>query len=171
MSFLNLNRRKLAAAAGAGLVLVGGGTAAAYAATGGASPTTSAANAAVVLASTTGTSSPAAAPAATGGKALRIRALLARTDYATVEVKAKGSWVTYTVNRGRLTAVSATSVTVLRPDGDSVTVAVTATTKIRGLRGAPSLQTGHNVEVVSGPTGAIVIIQGKVPAAAGAPST
>lgn len=75
--------------------------------------------------------------------------LLARTDHATVEVKRHGTWVTLELDRGKVTAASATSVTLARPDGTSVTIAITPSTKVRGVSSAAALVIGHGARVVS----------------------
>ncbi len=75
--------------------------------------------------------------------------LLARTDHATVEVKRHGTWVTLELDRGKVTAASATSVSLARPDGTSVTIAVTPATKVRGVSSAAALVIGHRARVVS----------------------
>jgi hypothetical protein len=47
-------------------------------------------------------------------------------------VRADGSTGSATLDRGQVTASSSTSLTVKRPDGNSVTLAVNATTRVRG---------------------------------------
>lgn len=62
-----------------------------------------------------------------------------------------------TLDRGEVTAVSSTSVTIKRPDGPSVTLAVNADTKIR-KRGQGSLAAGDRVEAISRNGTALVIL-------------
>lgn len=85
--------------------------------------------------------------------------LLARTDHATVEVKRHGSWVTLELDRGKVTAASASSVTLARPDGTSVTIKVTPGTKLRGVASAAKLVVGHGARVVS--TGGAALLIGQ----------
>jgi hypothetical protein len=99
-------------------------------------------------ATSSGSASPpkAAAPAA---HAKRHRTLLQRADYATVEVKVHGQWVTFELDRGKVAAVSPSSITLLRPDGHSVTEAITAHTKFRGVSGESEVQVGKAAGVLS----------------------
>ena len=126
-------KKKTAAGVVAACVLVGGAITAAFAA---------------------GDPSAAAAPAQ-HARAHHVRersltGILARADHATFEVRQHKAWVTITVDRGRITTVSASSITLLRPDGHSVTIALGATTHFRG--GATSLATvttGRSAVVIS----------------------
>lgn len=77
-----------------------------------------------------------------------IQGLLARTDHATIEVKQHKSWVTLTVDRGSVTAVSASSITLLRPDGQSVTATLGATTHYRGAATSPATVTTGGLALV-----------------------
>jgi len=79
----------------------------------------------------------------------RLDAILRRTDHATFEVKVKGQWVTYTLDRGKVTAVSPTSITLARPDGQSVTEAITSTTKYRGVTSESGIHVGRSAIVLS----------------------
>lgn len=80
----------------------------------------------------------------------RARGILRHTDYATVEVRQHKQWVTVTLNRGTVTSVSGTSITLLRPDGQSATIALSATTHYRGLpTSATTVQTGKRAAVIS----------------------
>ena len=130
MGLFTTTTRKVAAGAVAGLALVGGGTAA-WAAT------------------ATSASATSAVPAAKPAAAHRAHGLLARTDHATIELKQKGTWVTVTYDRGKVTASSATSVTIARPDGESVSIALTSATHYRGISAATQLQTGKSALVLS----------------------
>ena len=77
-------------------------------------------------------------------------ALFRRADHGTLEVKNKaGQWVTYTFDKGKVTAVSASSITLARPDGQSVTIAITAETKFRGVSSAADVTVGRAAIVVS----------------------
>jgi hypothetical protein len=78
----------------------------------------------------------------------RERALqvLRRAVSGEVEIATKNGFVTIDFNRGTVSSVSGSSITVLRPDGQSVTEAVTGTTHMP-KKGAPA--TGQNVIVIS----------------------
>ncbi|MDE3203274.1 MAG: hypothetical protein KGQ66_03515 [Acidobacteriota bacterium] len=103
------------------------------------------------------------------------RSLASRADHATFEVKVKGTWVTYTVDRGKVGAVSATSITINRPDGQSVTETINGSTKYRGVSGETAIQTGRAAIVVSVNGAATRISQSSGPKPAtpgtGSPST
>ncbi|MGH9076043.1 MAG: hypothetical protein ACRDY0_01070 [Acidimicrobiales bacterium] len=132
MSLFVSTRRKVAFGAVGALAAVGlGGTA--YAAT--------------TSSGSPGPTAGAATPAAHAHH--RARSLVARSDHATIEVKVKGHWVTYTLDRGQVSAVSPTSITLARPDGQSVTDAITSTTKLRGVTSEPAIQQGKPALVVS----------------------
>lgn len=65
-------------------------------------------------------------------------------------VKGKdGQWVTITWDRGEVTAASATSVTLARKDGVSVTIKLDATTTFHGISDATGLRTGEPALVIS----------------------
>ena len=85
---------------------------------------------------------------AAGGSG-KAKGIYARSDHATLEVKQKGQWVTYDLDRGKVTAVSATSITLTRPDGQSVTEAIDANTKFKGVTSAAAIQTGRPALVLS----------------------
>jgi hypothetical protein len=61
----------------------------------------------------------------------------------------EGQWETVIVDRGKITAASAESVSVQRPDGPTVTMKVVAGTKVRGAASAADLAVGRDVVVVS----------------------
>lgn len=62
---------------------------------------------------------------------------------------AEGQWETIQVDRGKVTAASADSLSVQRPDGPTVTLKVVAATKVRGAAKAADLAVGREVVVVS----------------------
>jgi len=64
-----------------------------------------------------------------------------------------------TFDRGQVTAVSASSITVKRPDGQSVTKAIDANTKFRGVQSAGDVKTGKPALVVSKGNTATVVGQ------------
>lgn len=63
--------------------------------------------------------------------------------------QARDGFENVTFDRGEVTAVSASSITVKRPDGQSVTKAIDANTKFRGANSASEVQTGKPAMVVS----------------------
>lgn len=78
----------------------------------------------------------------------RLRALLRRAEHAELIVRGKGgSWVTIVADRGTVTAIGATSIEISRPDGVSVTAALTSSTRFpRG--GRQAIAVGDHVVVV-----------------------
>jgi hypothetical protein len=79
----------------------------------------------------------------------RLGAILRRTDHATLEVKVQGHWVTYTLDRGKVSAISPTSITLARPDGQSVTETITPNTKYRGVASESGVQLNKSAIVLS----------------------
>jgi hypothetical protein len=150
--------KKIAGVAVAGAVLVGAGTMA-WAATSSAStaPTTPASSAAASPAGT----SPSAKAAGKGAKLLR------RADHGTIEIKVKGAtkgtatWETVTFDRGNASAVTASQITVARPDGQTAQLTINAGTTYRGVTSWQQIATGKGVTVVS-MNGTATIIQQKV---------
>lgn len=103
--------------------------------------------------------SPAPAAAGRGGI---LRHLLARSVHASIVVKSKGGgYVTLTLDRGTIQSISSTSITILRPDGVSITAPISSSTKF--LRGTESsLAAGAKVVVVQeGGTTRDVVALGK----------
>ncbi len=144
-----------------------GGTA--WAATGGPSGSGRAGSGQALTAATTAPSGSATTP---GAKALaRAGSILSRADHATVELKVKGQWVTYSVDRGRVGAVSPTSITIDRPDGHSVTETINSSTKFTGVSGGGAVQTGRAAMVISENGVAVRIRQATGSAAGGAAKT
>lgn len=94
----------------------------------------------------------------------RPRSLLQRADHATVELKVKGQWVTYTLDRGRVTAVSPTSITLARPDGQTVTETINSATRYSGVTSESAVQLQRPAVVVSDGGTALRIHQGQIPA-------
>lgn len=143
MKVFSTTRRKVALGAAGAVVCLGiGGTA--YAATS-ASPSSS-----------PSPSSPSTAPATA---AKHHRSLLDRADHATAELKVKGKWVTYTLDRGKVTAVSPTSITLARPDGTSVTDAINSTTRFRGVSSESGVTVGKPAGALSSNGTALRITQ------------
>jgi hypothetical protein len=98
------------------------------------------------------TSAPAATTSASNSTAgasgirQRGRAILRRAVTGDIELSTKNGFVTYEFDRGAVTSISSSSITVLRADGHSVTEALTGTTHMP-VRGVPT--TGENVVVIS----------------------
>jgi hypothetical protein len=164
-TFNRITRKSAIAAAGAVVVLGAGGTAWAVDASSSAPAATS-------------TSAPptSTAPSPSSGHATHARkakSLLERADRATVEVKVKGQWVTYDIDRGHVSAVSASSIALQLPDGTSVTEAITPTTRFKGVTSASSVVVGHVATVISTGGNAIEVEQARrasTPPATGSPA-
>jgi hypothetical protein len=172
MSVLSTTRRRVAAVA-SGVVVAG--AAGAFALTTGASasstPTPPAPKPPAVTPSTSVPSS--GRPGVPNGhrKAIRRRhGLLARTDYATIEVRRHGHWETIVLDRGDVTAVSTSRITIRRPDGVSVTITLAPTTKYRGVGAAGSLKTNRPASVISADGSALRVVQVSRPALQSSPA-
>jgi len=110
----------------------------------------------VSFALTSNTGSPAAAGTTAGAKpsttpkanGLRQRELqiLRRTVSGQIEIATKDGYVTFEFDRGVVTSISSSQITVLRPDGKSVTEGINGTTRMP-KRGVPAK--GQNVVVIS----------------------
>ena len=73
----------------------------------------------------------------------------AHADLVVPKRGAAGEWETIQVDRGKVTAVSAESISLQRPDGPTVTLKVVAGTKVRGVEKVTDLAVGRQVAVVS----------------------
>jgi hypothetical protein len=147
MTFKLSLRQKVAALGVAGAVVLGTGGAVAWAQSGGDAPSTTAPGA-------------AAAPARPDVPVKALRSLARRAVHGDVVVKAKdGSFVTVTFDRGTVTAANDTSVTLQRPDNQTVTLAVNGDTKVHGAASAAALQTGKDAVVISKSGTATQILQ------------
>jgi len=62
---------------------------------------------------------------------------------------APGQWETIVLDRGKVTIASAESIALQRPDGPTVTLKVTAGTKVKGVAKVTDLAAGREVVVVS----------------------
>jgi len=163
-------RRQIVAAVAAGSLAFGGGAGAYLALSSPSAGTLGATQpAAVSLAATTdpatsgvlsaGSPSSAATPSGGRGRAHRdhgrsrrlhgLARLLARSDQASIQVRRHGVWVTYTLDRGKVEAASATSITLALPDGTHVTVAITPTTRLRGVSSTAAIVVGRPARVIS----------------------
>ena len=115
---------------------------------------------------TPGTPSVSAAAGAAGidanagvGKGRRGLAILRHADHGDLSVRTKDGFRTVTFDRGKVTAASDTSVTVLRPDGVSVTKTIDASTKFKGISSASDIKTGKGAIVVSDGDTALAVAQ------------
>ena len=72
-----------------------------------------------------------------------------RTVHGDLTVRTKDGFKQVTVDRGRLTSVDGSTITVTRPDGPVVTFTINGDTRFRGISSASELQTGKPVFVVS----------------------
>lgn len=115
-------------------------------------PTTSASVAADPPASTP--SNPA--PAGKGGKHAGV---LRRVVHGDLVVRTKKGFENMTYDRGTVSAVSATSITVQRPDGVSVTKTIDANTRFRGAQSASDVKSGSPAIVLSKGGAAVLIAQ------------
>ena len=154
---IHLSMRKKLAAVGVGAaVLLGTGGAVAWAQTSGPTPTTTPATTAPASAA-----APASKPAATVGRPV-IRAVARRTVHADLIVKDKsGAYVTVTIDRGTVSAVNATSITLDRADGKQATLTINNDTKVHGVASVSAVQTGKAATVVSRDGTATQIVQAK----------
>jgi hypothetical protein len=143
MKLLSHRKHRVAAVVTAAAVAVGGGSAAILAATSPASAGTAS------LAAATAPMRVTTAVKAAGAAGRHDRSLLARSDHATIELRVKGHWVTFDLDRGKVTAVSSGAITLLRPDGDSVTLKIDAATRFGGVASASAVHTGDRATVVS----------------------
>lgn len=97
-------------------------------------------------------------------------AILKRTVHGTLTIRAKGgSFQTVTYDRGTEKSLDGDTLVITRPDGPTVTVKLTATTKFRGVKDASGLQAGRPTVVVSDNDGNAVLV-GQRPATAAPPA-
>lgn len=75
--------------------------------------------------------------------------LLRRADYASLQVKRHGHWVTYVVSRGQVKADTPSTLTISRPDGVTVTVKLSPSTRYKGISGESGLEIGKRAAVIS----------------------
>lgn len=151
-------RTKIALIAGtAVLALAGIGGGVAFAAGGDSS---SAIPAAMLTASTVSTAPSSTAPS--GKEHRRARSLLARAEHGEVTLHSKKGDVTVDVQRGQVTAVTGTTVTVRSQDGFTATYTLGSTSKVRS-KGKPSsisnVHTGDRANVVATRSGSALTIR------------
>jgi hypothetical protein len=110
----------------------------------------------VSFALTSSTSNPAAAgttasakpstPSKANGLRQRELQVLRRTVHGDIEIATKNGYVTFEFNRGVVTSISGSEITILRPDGVLVTEGINGSTHMP-KRGVPAK--GQNVVVIS----------------------
>ena len=115
-------------------------------------------------ADTTSTAPPSAAPPSASAPAAAQpghdhRGPLRRAVHGDLIVRTKAGFENVSVDRGKVTAASASSITIERPDGLSVTKAVTSATKFRGVDSAEHVERGKGALVVSKGDTAVLIAQ------------
>lgn len=138
----------IAGAAVVALVGIGGGVA--FATSGGGSTPNSTLTAATT--STPSTPSSGASTPADGPSKHKHRGLLARAEHGQVTVRTKTGTEVLDLQRGLVTAVSPTSITVKSQDGFTTTYVVSSTTKVRKNKQASaigSVANGDSVEIVA----------------------
>ena len=82
-----------------------------------------------------------------------------RAVHGDLVVRTKDGFENVTLDRGKVTAASASSITIERPDGVSVTKAVNAETRFKGVDSADQLEHGKGALVVSKGDTAVLIAQ------------
>ena len=151
-------RQKLVGLAVAGAAVLGAG-ATALAQTSTTSPPPAAAVAPTTAAPAT--PSTTASSAAEADRRLPVRRLR-RAVHGDLVVRGKGdTYVPITFDRGKVTAASATSISLERPDGVAVTVSIGSSTTFRGIDSATGLRVGDPAVVTSAGNVATVIAQRK----------
>jgi hypothetical protein len=150
--------RRAVLLAGIGVVSAGSVAGVSFALTSSSTPAAS-----THVASTTATSS----AGGTGGtwghiRKAKIRQVLRRAVSGQIELATKNGFVTVDFNRGAVTSISSSSITVLRADGQHVTDAVTAKTHMPKA-GTPT--DGRQVVVVSENGNALYVLNVGSPAA------
>jgi hypothetical protein len=80
--------------------------------------------------------------------------ILHRADHGVIEVKirddgGRATWQTVTFDRGKVSTVTQDSITLARPDGQSVTLKLADSTRYHGVTGWPALKTQKGAIVIS----------------------
>jgi hypothetical protein len=149
--------RRAVLLAGIGVVSAGSVAGVSFALTSSSTPAPSA-----HVASTPATSNGSAGSNWSHLRRARIRQVLRRAVSGQIELATKNGFVTVDFDRGAVTSISSSSITVLRADGQHVTDAVTAKTHMP-KRGAPT--DGRQVVVVSENGNALYVLDVGSPAA------
>jgi hypothetical protein len=108
-----------------------------------------------------------AASGAAGAKARVPGALLRRVAHGDLVVRTRNGFENMTYDAGRVTAHSASSITVQYPGRDPVTLTLDSSTRYRGIHSADELQDGKAAAVLSqGGTAKLVVQRGNRSASA-----
>ena len=97
------------------------------------------------------------------------RKLVRHTVHANLIVKTPSGFKTVDIDRGKLTSVSSTAISLTRPDGPTVSATITSSTKFIGLPES-KLAAGDGVVVVQ-TGGNAVLIGARLPKATAAPTS
>jgi hypothetical protein len=84
---------------------------------------------------------------------------LRRAVHGDLVVRTQDGFENVSFDRGKVTAASASSITIERPDGVSVTKAVNPETRFKGIDSAEQLEAGKGALVVSKGDAAVLIAQ------------
>lgn len=108
-----------------------------------------------------------------GGRHPLAGALFRRAVHGDLVVKDRtGQFVTVTVDKGKVTGHTPTSITLQRADGKSVTLALDSSTRYRGIASASEIADGKGAVVVSkGGTATVVAQRGNTTASASVDSS
>jgi len=85
--------------------------------------------------------------------------LLRRVVHGDLIVRGKDGFQNVTYDRGKVTDASVTSVTIMRPDHQSVTKTIDGSTQFKGIKDASQLQKDKPAIVVSKGNTAVVVAQ------------
>jgi hypothetical protein len=102
--------------------------------------------------------------AAGAGRLAKLARLARRAVHGDLLVKTKNGYQTVTFDRGKVTAASATSVSVQRPDGVSVTEKLTSSTKYLGISSSSAIVSGKGAILISRNGTALAVAQRPVSA-------
>jgi hypothetical protein len=89
----------------------------------------------------------------------RHHALLARTVHGDLVVRTRDGFANLTYDRGEVTSVSAEEITLRRPDGPSVTLALADDTRYIGVGGPDEIRTGEQAAVLAREGTAVAVAQ------------
>ena len=101
------------------------------------------------------------------GKGAKAEGILKRVVHGDLVVRGKDGFQNVTYDRGSVTKASNDSITLHRPDGKDVTVAVGDSTKYRGIQNAGQIVTNRPAVVVSKDGTALIVAQPRAKNAGG----
>jgi len=96
-----------------------------------------------------------ASAARRGSAASTVSRFVAGADHGSFVRKVSGKWVTMAVDRGKVASVAVDHLTLTRPDGQSVTLTLTPTTRYTGATSANGLATNRATTIVSNVDGTV----------------